>query len=96
VRFVTNLSGEEVGHLPYERMSLDVLDASPEVSFEPRTRNMSRSDIVVCRCCTISLNLTSKPWCANFYSETLGLTCAADGHGCHRTRWVAQKHSALF
>lgn len=32
VRFVTNLSGQEVGCLPYERMSLDVLDASPEVS----------------------------------------------------------------
>lgn len=32
VRFVTNLSGQQVGCLPYERMSLDVLDASPEVS----------------------------------------------------------------
>lgn len=31
VRFVTTLAGEEIGSLPYERMSLDVLDASPEV-----------------------------------------------------------------
>jgi hypothetical protein len=31
VRFVTNLSGQQVGCLPYERMSLDVLEASPEV-----------------------------------------------------------------
>lgn len=32
VRFVTNLSGQQVGSLPYERMALDVLEASPEVS----------------------------------------------------------------
>jgi hypothetical protein len=31
VRFVTNLSGQQVGCLPYERMSLDVLEHSPEV-----------------------------------------------------------------
>lgn len=31
VRFCTNLSGQAVGHLPYERMSLDVLDVSPEM-----------------------------------------------------------------
>lgn len=31
VRFVTNLAGQQVGALPYERMTLDVLEASPEV-----------------------------------------------------------------
>ena len=31
VRFVTSLAGDELGCLPYERMSLDVLDVTPEV-----------------------------------------------------------------
>jgi hypothetical protein len=31
VNFVTNLSGKQVGVLPYERMDVDVLDATPEV-----------------------------------------------------------------
>ena len=38
VRFVTTLSGEEVGSLPYERMSLDVLDDTPEVGVRTTTR----------------------------------------------------------
>ena len=32
VNFLTNLSGESVGRLPYERMDVDVLDVTPEVS----------------------------------------------------------------
>lgn len=32
VNFVTNLSGERIGVLPYERMDAEVLDATPEVS----------------------------------------------------------------
>lgn len=31
VRFVTTLAGDELGCLPYERMSLDVLEHTPEV-----------------------------------------------------------------
>ena len=31
VNFLTNLSGEQVGVLPYERMDPDVLDDTPEV-----------------------------------------------------------------
>lgn len=31
VNFVTNLGGEAVGRLPYERMDLDVLDTTPEM-----------------------------------------------------------------
>lgn len=31
VNFITNLSGEKVGRLPYERMDIDVLDDTPEV-----------------------------------------------------------------
>lgn len=31
VRFVTNLAGQQIGSLPYERMTNDVLDHSPEV-----------------------------------------------------------------
>ena len=32
VRFVTNLTGLEIGSLPYERMDLDLLNFAPEVS----------------------------------------------------------------
>jgi 2-polyprenyl-6-methoxyphenol hydroxylase-like FAD-dependent oxidoreductase len=32
VNFVTNLSGERIGVLPYERMDAEVLDETPEVS----------------------------------------------------------------
>jgi len=32
VNFLTNLSGEQIGVLPYERMDPDVLDDTPEVS----------------------------------------------------------------
>jgi hypothetical protein len=32
VNFLTNLSGEQVGILPYERMDVDVLNDTPEVS----------------------------------------------------------------
>lgn len=31
VNFITNLSGEKVGRLPYERMDIDVLHDTPEV-----------------------------------------------------------------
>jgi len=31
VNFLTNLSGEAVGQLPYERMDIDVLEATPEM-----------------------------------------------------------------
>lgn len=33
VNFLTNLSGQRVGVLPYERMDVDVLNDTPEVSF---------------------------------------------------------------
>lgn len=32
VNFLTNLSGERIGVLPYERMDPEVLDETPEVS----------------------------------------------------------------
>jgi hypothetical protein len=32
VNFLTNLSGQQVGVLPYERMDVDVLNETPEVS----------------------------------------------------------------
>ncbi|EOO01155.1 putative fad binding domain-containing protein [Phaeoacremonium minimum UCRPA7] len=31
VNFLTNLSGERIGVLPYERMDVDVLDDTPEM-----------------------------------------------------------------
>jgi hypothetical protein len=33
VNFLTNLTGERIGVLPYERMDVDVLDDTPEVSY---------------------------------------------------------------
>lgn len=33
VNFITSLSGEEIGRLPYERMDVDVLESTPEVHF---------------------------------------------------------------
>lgn len=36
VNFVTNLSDERVGKLPYERMDSDVLNATPTVRLETR------------------------------------------------------------
>ncbi len=41
VNFLTNLSGQQVGVLPYERMDVDVLNDTPEVSakaFKHRAR----------------------------------------------------------
>jgi hypothetical protein len=35
VNFVTNLGGERIGVLPYERMDAKVLDATPEVQYNP-------------------------------------------------------------
>lgn len=32
VRFVTSMSGTEIGVLPFDKLSVDVLDISPEVS----------------------------------------------------------------
>ena len=37
VRFVTSLAGREFGCLPYERMTVDVLDSTPEVYFSSLT-----------------------------------------------------------
>lgn len=41
VNFITNLAGEEVGRLPYERMDPEVLDATPTASL---TFSCSRAD----------------------------------------------------
>jgi hypothetical protein len=35
VNFLTSLSGDSVGRLPYERMDPAVLDDTPEVTFTP-------------------------------------------------------------
>lgn len=32
VNFLTNLSGDRIGVLPYERMDADVMDSTPEVN----------------------------------------------------------------
>ena len=37
VRFVTSLTGYQIGYLPYERMDLDALDFAPEVCIGSRT-----------------------------------------------------------
>jgi hypothetical protein len=39
VNFVTNLSGEAVGRLPYERMDPAVLEATPEVRWAAKFPN---------------------------------------------------------
>lgn len=46
VNFLTNLSGERIGVLPYERMDVDVLDDTPEVSAKPENWICANDNIV--------------------------------------------------
>ncbi|RFU74708.1 fad binding domain-containing [Trichoderma arundinaceum] len=44
VNFVTNLSGERIGVLPYERMDADVLDSTPELTVQQMIHNIPQPD----------------------------------------------------
>lgn len=49
VNFITNLSGDAVGRLPYERMDAGVLDETPEVNdpTAPRVLKMDSLALIV-------------------------------------------------